>query len=723
MHMNTRTWRGLSAAIALFLLASCGGGGGAGGGGSGTDAGPGPSTPPPADSPSVAAVASTNADFNAPANPRMNQRAYYQVTGTKLPANLALTVADCASMRLVSSSSTELRFHCMPSFTEGAKAITVKDAAGASTLHSGTVTVLPATAPLPMPTYGFNLGNTFEATWGYPDPTQAVFTNAAKAGFNAVRMPCAWNFNSDKATGKINAAYMAKVRQSVDWALAAGLHVKINIHWDEGWFENHIGDSVDPAIDARLKSIWTQIATEFAGYDNRVLFAVANEPNADSVAKTKTLQAYYKTFIDAVRATGGNNAKRWLVLQGTHPAWFTSLPADPTPGRLMMEYHNYTPSLFTIIHTDQSWGRAIHHWGKAYHYAGDPSRNATAWEEGTIDSEMQQLKEAFVDKGIPVLIGELQAAPTQGLTGDAKTWNKAATLYWNKYVVESAQNHGLSPFYWSTPDSPFRYSDGAILDEAVVNVLTGGAAPPPPNGAPEAVTGLVAKAGGSGRVDLSWKPVTGATSYRLYRSAQSGYQPAMAAVSNITGTSHSDTGLNDGTTYYYKVVAVNAAGISGDSPEAQASTSGTNPDPSKFHFETDTQRWSVSGSQITGIATSVAQHYAGRQSLAVNFGGANAGTSSLDLSDVVVPAGATVTFRVWVPAGHAISGIEAYLQDYHWAWTARGQGSLTANVWNAVTLTLPPNAAAPLKRLGLRFSTGAAWTGTVYVDAIDWAGE
>jgi aryl-phospho-beta-D-glucosidase BglC (GH1 family) len=65
---------------------------------------------------------------------------------------------------------------------------------------------IPANMPLPMPTYGFNLGNTFEATWGYPSPTQAVLISAANAGFNAVRMPCAWNFNADPIAYQINPA-------------------------------------------------------------------------------------------------------------------------------------------------------------------------------------------------------------------------------------------------------------------------------------------------------------------------------------------------------------------------------------------------------------------------------------------------------------------------------------------------------------------------------------
>ena len=580
---------------------------------------------------------------------------------------------------------------------------------------------IPATMPLPTPTYGFNLGNTFEATWGYPSPTQAVLISAANAGFNAVRMPCAWDFNADDTTYQINPAYMAEVKQAVDWAIAAGLHVMINIHWDGGWMENNIGETVDPVINAKLQSYWTQIATTFAGYDNRLLFAAANEPNVHNPAEMNTLMAYYQTFINTVRGVGGNNTDRWLVLQGGgDTAWFTTMPPDPTPGRLMVEYHCYSPSQFAILSEDASWGIAKYYWGPAYHYAGDPTRNCVAPEEGAIDSGFQQLKEQYVDKGIPVLIGEFGVAgkPT---TGEAAAYSRASSLYWLKYVVDSAHAHGLSPFNWSTPSSLFEYSTGAITNLDAVSVLTGGVAPPPPNGAPYAASGLTATTAGAGQMNLTWTASSGATSYNLYRAAESGYGSAIApVVTGITGTSYTDTGLNDGTTYYYQVVAVNSSGPSGFSPEAQATTPGANPDPTQYHFETDTQRWSASGAQIAGIATSTAQHFAGNQSLAVNFNGTTAGTSSVNVGDVNVPPGTTITFRVWIPGGSAVTAIEPYLSDYNWAWASSWYGNLAANTWHTITLTVPSGHTTPLKQLGLRFSTNAAWTGTCHVDSVSW---
>ena len=287
-----------------------------------------------------------------------------------------------------------------------------------------------------------------------------------------------------------------------------------------------------------------------------------------------------------------------MLQGGGDTAWFTTLPPDPTPGRLMVEYHCYSPSQFAILSEDASWGIAKYFWGPAYHYSGDPTRNCVAPEEGAIDSGFQQLKEQYIDKGIPVLIGEFGVGgkPT---TGEAVAYSRASSLYWLKYVVDSAHAHGLSPFNWSTPSSLFGYSTGAITNPEAVSASDRGSRAATSERRTLRGSGLTATIAGNGQMSLSWTAGSGATSYNLYRAAESGYGSAIApVVTGITGTSYSDTGLNDGTTYYYQVVAVNSSGPSGFSPEAHATTPGVNPDPTQYHFETDTQRWSESGDQI-----------------------------------------------------------------------------------------------------------------------------
>jgi endoglucanase len=589
----------------------------------------------------------------------------------------------------------------------------------------------PASMPLPLPTYGWNMGNTLEATWGVPSRSAALFYTAANAGFNAVRIPVAWNFNATTNVSggvtnyPVNPAFVAQVKQAVDWALDAGMYAVINIHWDGGWLENNITTNIDPVINAKQQSYATQIATAFAGYDNRLLFAAANEPNVDSPEEMKTLMYYYQTYVNAVRAVGGYNTNRWLVMPSVSDAtWMNALPSDTVSNRIMVEYHQYTPSLFTIIHDDQVWGNAIYFWGPAYHYSGNPSRNATFGEEDEIDAYHQQLADLYVNKGIPVLIGEFGAFRTDSLSATNATqanWNRASTLYWNKYAAESARNHGLSPFYWSTPNQPFHWTSGAVTDAELVTALTGGAAPPPPNGAPYAASGLTAT-GGTGQVILSWTAGNGATSYNLHRATQSGDGSASApVVTGITGTSYTNTGLSSGLTYYYQVVAVNASGVSGFSPEAKATTSGVAiTDPAQFNFESSLQNWSGGGGIVSGLATSTAQHYAGDQSLAVNFNGAAAGTGSPSVGNVAMTPGTTITFRVWIPSGSPVTTLQPYLMDQNWAWTSSWYSSLTPNAWNTVTLTVTTNAVTPLNALGVQFITSGAWTGICYIDSVSW---
>jgi aryl-phospho-beta-D-glucosidase BglC (GH1 family) len=357
-----------------------------------------------------------------------------------------------------------------------------------------------ASAQLPTPTYGWNLGNTLEAlpnegVWG-PPASQNLINAVANAGFNTVRIPCSWGSHADPNTYQIDPTYMARVKQVVDWCYAKNLYVIINCHYDGGWLERNVTSTVDWTINSKMYTYWTQIANTFAGYDNHLLFAAANEPDVGTAGQMSTLLYYYQTFVNAVRATGGNNPNRWLVVQGpktdidTTDQLMNTLPGDSTPGRLAVEIHYYNPYQWCLMESDASWGNMYYFWGQGYHSPTLTSRNATWGEETDLDTEFQKMNTKFVSHGIPVIIGEVAATrrdnttkyPDLG-TGVEYSRHLASRTYFHKYVVDSANKRGLKPIFWDTPSTnTFDWTTGAVLDVDNKRALTGGAALPPPGG-------------------------------------------------------------------------------------------------------------------------------------------------------------------------------------------------------------------------------------------------
>lgn len=354
-------------------------------------------------------------------------------------------------------------------------------------------------AQLREPTYGWNLGNTLEAptgegTW-VPKATRALIDAVADAGFNTVRLPVAWNSHANPSTYAIDPAWMARIKQVVDWCYARDLTVILNSHWDGGWLEKNVTATVDPTIDARMKAYWIQIATTFKDYDSRLLFAGANEPAVKTAEQMASLLAYHQTFVDAVRATGGNNTERWLVVQGPDTDirktydLMHSLPNDPTPGRLIVEVHYYDPYPFALMKADEDWGQVAYFWGQAYLHPTRANRNSSKSGEAWVESQFQLMHDKFVSRGIPVLLGEFGSVRRTGrsdLKGADLKRHLASRTHFNQTIVEIANGKGLRPVYWddggTNPGSfgLFNRKKAKLVDPEGARSLTGGAALSPP---------------------------------------------------------------------------------------------------------------------------------------------------------------------------------------------------------------------------------------------------
>lgn len=332
---------------------------------------------------------------------------------------------------------------------------------------------------------GVNLGNTLEAicdenAWGGGKTSQKLIDSIKAAGFNTIRIPTAWFCHSDTITNTINPQWMARVKEVVDYCIKDDLYVILNMHWDRGWLENRINAKHQAKVNERQKAYWTQIANYFKEYDEHLLFAGANEPNAKEAKQVEILLTYYQTFIDAVRATGGNNASRTLIVQGPETdvektlKLMNTLPKDKIKDRLMVEVHYYTPFQFCLLDKDADWGKMFYYWGKDFHSKTDVERNCTTGEEKLVDSLFNGLKTKFVDKGIPVILGEFGAYRRKIDDPVNQDLNNKSVKYFNKYVVKRAIGNGIIPYYWDTPNNLFNRKTGKIVDKAIIKAIMQG---------------------------------------------------------------------------------------------------------------------------------------------------------------------------------------------------------------------------------------------------------
>ena len=305
---------------------------------------------------------------------------------------------------------------------------------------------------------GWNLGNTLDATnaydlssetsWGQPTTQKAMIDGLAASGIKTIRIPVSWhNHIIDKKTYTIDPNWMKRVKTIVDWAIEDDLYVIINSHHD-----NHLKNEKLPKAGGYypsgenvaesqrfLYNVWGQIALAFnKGYDEHLIFETVNEPrpagtecewnyNADSRCFDATicLRKMNQTALDAIRASGGNNAKRFVMcpaLAASISAAANStfkLPTDSEEGRLLLSIHGYTPYSF------------------AMESPGD--REFSQQHKDDLDWFFNSLKTNFIDKGCPVVIGEYGATNKNNLSD---------RVAWFTYYISSAKKLGIPCILW-----------------------------------------------------------------------------------------------------------------------------------------------------------------------------------------------------------------------------------------------------------------------------------
>lgn len=341
---------------------------------------------------------------------------------------------------------------------------------------------------------GWNLGNTLEGggsdnnytnkgglgaekAWQGTTTTQQIIDFVAAQGFKSVRIPAAWVMghivDPDELT--IDAAWMARVKEIVDYCINDNLYVLLNDHWDGGWiqgtFKTDISASTVQENCIKMKKLWTQIAETFKDYDEHLLFAGLNEPEAETEAQINVLMTYEQAFIDAVRATGGNNASRTLVVQGPNTSIELSSKyvdmskfVDSASKALMIEVHYYSPPQFTGVWEGPNGDEPFYFWGAANHVPSGTYKkyNCTWGEESYVREQFDMMKKNFVDKGIPVILGEYGANWREFSNTSIQKKHDASIRLFHKTINEEAVKRGIIPYVWDI-NNPNRYGTGGIM--------------------------------------------------------------------------------------------------------------------------------------------------------------------------------------------------------------------------------------------------------------------
>lgn len=317
---------------------------------------------------------------------------------------------------------------------------------------------------------GINLGNTLEACdsnvgiktntplsyethWGQPKTTQAMIDGMKAAGFDTIRIPVAWMTNAThlyEGDYTIDADYMDRVEEVVRYARKAGMYVIVNDHWDGGWYGMFGSESAETralAMEA-YKGMWQQIAERFRDYSDYLIFESANEELgtrfdensalycSDSVVTYLTDDERYaltneinQTFVDVVRATGGNNATRFLLIAGygtnidqTCDDRF-QMPKDTADSKLMVSVHYYDPWSYCGASSAASATK----WGKVSDYE-------------YMDQQLAKMTK-FTEAGYGVVIGEYGALPcSDGL--------KDNTLAYHTAFLDACTKYNLTNCLW-----------------------------------------------------------------------------------------------------------------------------------------------------------------------------------------------------------------------------------------------------------------------------------
>jgi len=284
---------------------------------------------------------------------------------------------------------------------------------------------------------GWNLGNSFDVTdrdktlWGNPLPSEEIIDQVIDLGFKTLRIPVTWDFhlgNSEPFT--LEEDYLDRIQTIVNYVLLNDMHVILNTHHEEEWAGPNPNNFEEVA--PRLSSLWTQIAERFRNYGDKLIFEPLNEPrvigtpnewNGGTAAERTTLNNLHSVCHEAIRATGGNNTNRHLLISSyaasTVPVAMDNLVIPNNDPNVIISLHTYFPFLFAL-EGQISWG--------------------TESDREDLRQEFDRIRNKWiVEEQRPIILGEWGAVTQNSLQ---------ERLDYAEFYVTEALERDLLPIVW-----------------------------------------------------------------------------------------------------------------------------------------------------------------------------------------------------------------------------------------------------------------------------------
>ena len=293
---------------------------------------------------------------------------------------------------------------------------------------------------------GWNLGNSLdsigadETAWGNPATTKEMIDAVSAQGFDILRIPVTWGQHSGEAPDyTIDPEFMARVKEVVDYGIDNEMYVLLDTHHEpDSWLKPQ-SESMDE-VEPQFTALWRQIAEEFKDYGDHLVFEGLNEARIKGSPTEWTggtedgrecVNRLNKIFVDTVRAAGGNNSQR-LLLVSTYA-------------------HSVTDNAFQgfVADYDQYTGVALHAYTPySFTYHSGESYETFEWdgrEKSSIDGVFKLIDEQLISKGIPVMITEYGAVKK---TLSDFTYNTKDVIAWLGDYLGAAKELGIPCVWW-----------------------------------------------------------------------------------------------------------------------------------------------------------------------------------------------------------------------------------------------------------------------------------